>query len=54
LTWLFTNDALPEGTGDEIQRAATEGRVSNDVDAKNLDEKWFEERRHFVGLVWWP
>jgi hypothetical protein len=51
-------DAYPEGTDDDIhfERAATEGRVlvSNDMDMKNLAEKWFEERRHFTGLIWWP
>lgn len=51
-------DAYPEGTDDDVhfERAAAEGRVliSNDVDMKNLAEKWFEERRRFAGLVWWP
>lgn len=51
-------DAYPEGTDDDIhfERAATEGRVvvSNDVDMKNLAEKWFDEKRSFLGLIWWP
>ncbi len=51
-------DACPEGTDDEIHfaRAAAQGRVvvSNDVDMKNLAEKWFDEERRFTGLIWWP
>lgn len=51
-------DAHPEGTDDDTHfaRAAAEGRVviSNDVDMKTLAETWFEEKRPFAGLIWWP
>ncbi len=51
-------DAYSEGTEDAIhfERAAKERRVmvSNDIDMKDLAERWFEEGRGFTGLIWWP